>query len=447
MATSFTKPADYPNGSAVLAATINNSTETITVVDGSRLQAANFYIRIGFEQILVVSRSGNTLTCTGGRGANGTTAEGHASGATVYEDILQKHFTSIHTAINGIESGTTSIAATETTVTFGAAATTVNVGKDNTTTINLKAATIASGLTSLTLFNTTATSVSAFGAATSLGLGAATGTCTINNATLAAKAGVFQSGSVALKIGADSGATTLTDATAKYGRIGFAHYTNAEEPVGIFYGACDSTNNYVNIGGGSGSLNAATQITLYCAANNTTTTGTAQLTINATGATFANDLAVNGGDVTSTATTFNLLNATVTTLNLGGAATTVAIGAATGTCTIANATLSAKSITATGRLVTSTVTTFTANDTTPSVAAGNIFKIPGTWTAGNDITMFDDGTTGQCILIIGGNTDCNVVDGGNLHLNGNWNAAVEATLQLVFDGTNWIESAARTAAK
>ena len=39
------------------------------------------------------------------------------------------------------------------------------------------------------------------------------------------------------------------------------------------------------------------------------------------------DLAVNGGDITSSATTFNLLNATVTTLNIGGAATTLAMGA------------------------------------------------------------------------------------------------------------------------
>ena len=45
-------------------------------------------------------------------------------------------------------------------------------------------------------------------------------------------------------------------------------------------------------------------------------------------ATFTGDIAVNGGDLTSTAATFNLLNATVTTLNLGGAATTIAIGAA-----------------------------------------------------------------------------------------------------------------------
>src|SRR3990167_3014226 len=42
------------------------------------------------------------------------------------------------------------------------------------------------------------------------------------------------------------------------------------------------------------------------------------------------DLAVNGGDITSTATTFNLLNATVTTGNLFGAGTAITIGAATG---------------------------------------------------------------------------------------------------------------------
>lgn len=63
-------------------------------------------------------------------------------------------------------------------------------------------------------------------------------------------------------------------------------------------------------------------------------------TIAVTGAaTLTDDLAVNGGDLTSSATTFNLLNATVTTGNLFGAGTTISIGAATGTTTIANATL------------------------------------------------------------------------------------------------------------
>ena len=49
------------------------------------------------------------------------------------------------------------------------------------------------------------------------------------------------------------------------------------------------------------------------------------------------DLAVNGGDITTTATTFNLVNATATTLNIGGAATAIDIGAATGTTSVNNA--------------------------------------------------------------------------------------------------------------
>ena len=46
------------------------------------------------------------------------------------------------------------------------------------------------------------------------------------------------------------------------------------------------------------------------------------------------DLAVNGGDFTTTAASFNILNGTATTINFGGAGTTIAIGAATGTTNI-----------------------------------------------------------------------------------------------------------------
>ncbi len=52
--------------------------------------------------------------------------------------------------------------------------------------------------------------------------------------------------------------------------------------------------------------------------------------------TVTGDLAVNGGDLTTTATTFNLLNATATTVNFAGAATAIEIGAATGTTNINN---------------------------------------------------------------------------------------------------------------
>lgn len=52
--------------------------------------------------------------------------------------------------------------------------------------------------------------------------------------------------------------------------------------------------------------------------------------------TIVNDLAVNGGDLTSTSTSFNLLDNNVTTLYAFGAATSIDIGANSGTLTINN---------------------------------------------------------------------------------------------------------------
>jgi hypothetical protein len=49
------------------------------------------------------------------------------------------------------------------------------------------------------------------------------------------------------------------------------------------------------------------------------------------------DIAVNGGDLTTTASTFNLLDANATTVNAFGDATTIEIGASTGTLTVNNA--------------------------------------------------------------------------------------------------------------
>ena len=48
------------------------------------------------------------------------------------------------------------------------------------------------------------------------------------------------------------------------------------------------------------------------------------------GLTLTGDIDVQGGDITTNQTTFNLINATATTLNIGGAATTVNIGNASG---------------------------------------------------------------------------------------------------------------------
>jgi hypothetical protein len=71
------------------------------------------------------------------------------------------------------------------------------------------------------------------------------------------------------------------------------------------------------------------------ASGNTSVAGT----LGVTGlTTLTDDLAVNGGDITTTAATFNFIDANATTANLARAATSLTIGATTGTATIRNAT-------------------------------------------------------------------------------------------------------------
>ena len=155
--------------------------------------------------------------------------------------------------------------------------------------------------------------------------------------------GVFRSGAIALTIGADNTFTTLTDATLKSGRIGCPHYLSAEEPVGIILGYATSTGNVVSLGGGTSYFNAATQIDFYTASNYNTTTGTLRLRIDSAGlATFAGNVAVNGGNIASTSATVNAFCTTSTTGCLFAVATAVSIGAATGICTVNNAQLKAK---------------------------------------------------------------------------------------------------------
>ncbi len=71
---------------------------------------------------------------------------------------------------------------------------------------------------------------------------------------------------------------------------------------------------------------------------------------------FSADLGINGGDLTSAATIFNLLNSAVTTLNLGGAATTLSVGATTGTITIRNASAAIQGNVTLGDAATDTLT-------------------------------------------------------------------------------------------
>jgi hypothetical protein len=158
----------------------------------------------------------------------------------------------------------------------GTAAT--QIGQWNRTNLKDYTGTIVGTQTTQNVFNATATTVNAFGAATTLTLGATSGTATIRNTTVAV------------------------------------------------------TNN-ATVGGTLGVTGAAT---------------------------LSSTLAVNGASLTTTQTTFNLLNATATTLNIGGAATTLSIGASTGTTTINNNAVITGNLTVNG-------TTTTINSTVTSV--------------------------------------------------------------------------------
>ena len=73
----------------LLSGTIDASTTSIVVADASMIPpAVGFTLQIGSEQMVVNSKSGNTLTVT--RGANGTTAASHAFKANVRSAFDQR---------------------------------------------------------------------------------------------------------------------------------------------------------------------------------------------------------------------------------------------------------------------------------------------------------------------------------------------------------------------
>jgi hypothetical protein len=90
-------------------------------------------------------------------------------------------------------------------------------------------------------------------------------------------------GAIGLVIGANNGTSTRTDTTAKTARVGAAHYTNAEEPVVLGVIVSNATGNFLFLGGGTGIMNAATEVRIYTGATPTTPTGTPRMYIDANG--------------------------------------------------------------------------------------------------------------------------------------------------------------------
>jgi len=253
----------------------------------------------------------------------------------------------------------------QTSVTVGGYATTVNIGTSATlaTTLTIGATTkdniliingnntsgtatlsTSAGVTTTNVFNTNALTGNLFGAATAVNIGAASGTLTIGNATITG------TNATTLNLnGASPSITTTSTATASV--------FNTFATTGNLFGAATA----VNIGAASGTLtigNAtitgtnATTLSLNGASPSITTTnnGTASVfnTIALTGNIFNAATTTTFGYTGTAASTTNIstgatLTATTKTINIGtngatGSTTTISIGStAGGTTTVNNA--------------------------------------------------------------------------------------------------------------
>jgi len=167
---------------------INASTTTITVVSTAAFGATG-HLYIGSEEITYTGKTSTTFTgCT--RGANGTTAAIAANGATVYQPNFAGIVRDASDGAFKIFSGLDTVAPLS-TVPFGGAGlvyspltvgaiTCGSITSSGDLAVNDGDITTTSTGT-VTLFNTNATTANAFGAATTINIGAATGTTTINN--------------------------------------------------------------------------------------------------------------------------------------------------------------------------------------------------------------------------------------------------------------------------
>jgi len=161
-------------------------------------------------------------------------------------------------------------------------------------------------------------------------------------------------------------------------------------------GSAGQSNQYASVVG----VYSATvpQIELRTSIDNGST-NTLVAEFDSTGATLPNDLAVNGNDLTTTQTTFNLLNATATTLNIGGAATATNIGSTvSGTTTIGYDLLVNNDVNADSYIVDS-ISTYNTQTTTTTVA-GTPVQISGTTRVSQKaIIKIIDNVTGEVHML------------------------------------------------
>ncbi len=178
-----------------------------------------------------------------------------------------------------------------------------------------------------------------------------------------------------------------------------------------------------------------------------TTTGAKLITFSTGNVDIDNDLNIDGGDLTTNQSTFNLLNTTATTVNFAGAATNIQIGASTGTTNINNSLDVDGTLNIDGGDLTVSTTTFNLANTTATTV--NAFGAAQNLNLGNastevdfgDLriigsTIYSDNSNAQTITIdpypAGGDSGGNVVVRGNLQVSGT-TTTVNSTVMTVND--------------
>ena len=410
--------------SSVAAGTINLTTD-VTSGTVNQWQSVTGIINFGSSGTINLGTStGASTTAQIGGAITGNTLKivGTPAGiANISSDVT----TGTANLFTGITTGTLNIAtggASATNIGGAAATLTLGTGGGNSTlTISGNSASgsatlvTTAGVVTTNVFNTIATTGNLFGAATTIAIGANSGTVTINNPTVVGTqttvnlwnttsttvnfAGVATGVNIATSAASASTLTFGPAITANIFKIG-------STAAGTINLTSDVTTGIVNLytGTTTGTVNLAT------GGASTTNIGGAAAAVNI-GTTSGNStLTIRGNATTGTATlatnaaTANLFNTNATNVNIAGAGTAIGIGATTGTVTIANPTVTMNNATSVA---------FNMNGPTPTIASTN------TGTA----SLFNANITainfGQAAAISMGATTLNTTVRGNFLVNGN----------------------------
>ena len=328
-----------------------------------------------------------------------------------------------------------------TSIDIGAATgtTSINNNLDVDLDLNVDGGDITTNQTSFNLLNSNATTVNAFGAATTIEIGAATGTTNINNnldvdgdvnidgGDLTVSATTFNLANTSATTVNFAGAATTLEIGAATGTTNINNNLDVDGDVSIDGGDLDGTTAAFNLLVTPTTVNFATAgTTIEIGASTGTTNINNDLDVDG-------DVNIDGGDLTVSTTTFNLANTNATTLNIGGAATALELGASTGTTSINNNLDVDGDANIDGGDLTTNQTTFNIINTNATTV--NAFGAATTLNIGSastevdfgDLrivgsTIYSDNSSAQTITIdpfpAGGDSGGNVVVRGNLQVSG-----------------------------